>query len=134
MMSNDPLSRRKFLTTSTTGALVGLALTGDRALGANERIGVGLVGCGGRGTYHLGEIEKIAESHNVEVVAVCDVWRPQTETAIGRVEKATGKKPFSCARFADLLARPEVDAVLIATPDHAHSPILAAAARAKKHA
>jgi predicted dehydrogenase len=128
------LTRRNFLKTSSTAAAMGWALTRDRAFGANERLRIGVVGCGGRGNHLMGEVEKIAESHNSEVVAVCDVWKPQIEKAIDRVQKFTGKKPFSCARFADLLARPEVDAVLIATPDHAHSPILAAAARAKKHA
>ena len=133
-MTQDKVNRRKFLASSTGMALAGWALSRDRAWGANERIGIGVVGCGGRGTYLMGEVQKNAEECNAEVVAVCDVWKPQVEKAVKKVEEMTGKKPYSCARFADLLARPEVDAVLIATPDHAHSPVLAAAARAKKHA
>lgn len=132
-MEND-WTRRTFLKTATTGAMAGWALSHNRVLGANDRLGIGVIGCGGRGTHLMGEIEALSSSHSAEVVAVCDVWKPNLEAAIARVREKTGREPFSCSRFADLLNRPEVDAVLIATPDHAHSPILAAAARAGKHA
>lgn len=127
-------TRRGFLAKGGALAVGSWALTGSRAWGASERLGIGIIGCGGRGTYQMGEIEKIAESHNAEVVAVCDVWKPNREKAAARVKEKTGREPFACARFAELLARKEVDAVVITTPDHAHSPILAASARAGKHA
>jgi len=133
-MIQDTVNRRSFLRAATSAAVAAWAIHQTRAHGANDRIGVGVVGCGGRGNHLMGEIEKISDSHGVEVVAVCDVWSPQLEKAIDRVKQKTGKEPFSCKRFPELLARSEVDAVLIATPDHAHSPVLAAAARAGKHA
>jgi len=122
------------MATSAGTTLAGWALTHSRAMGANHRLRIGLIGCGGRGNSLMGDVEKLAESHNVEVVALCDVWKVNLEKTTNRVKEKTGQTPFSCSRFEELLARPEVDAVLIATSDHAHSPILAAAARAKKHA
>jgi predicted dehydrogenase len=133
-MSNNKLTRRTFMAASAGATLAGWSLSRSRAWGANDRIGIGVIGCGGRGNSLMGEVENLSQSHNVEVVAVCDVWKPNLAEAIERVKDKTGREPFSCSRFPDLLARTEVDAVLIATPDHAHSPILAAAARAKKHA
>ena len=133
-MTQQPVSRRGFIKTSAAATVATWAVTQRRAQGAGERLGIGVIGCGGRGNHNIGEVEKISDSHNVEVVAICDVWRPQIEQTAARVQEKTGKEPFTCQRFADLLARPEVDAVIITTPDHAHSPILAAAARAGKHA
>jgi predicted dehydrogenase len=130
----DGLSRRNFLAGTASLAISGAALMQARAAGANERIRLGIIGCGGRGTYQLGEIEKLISSHNVEVTAVCDVWKPNREKAAGRVKEKFGKEPFACSRYPELLGRKDVDAVIITTPDHAHSPILAAAAKAKKDA
>lgn len=133
-MQFSSLSRRSFLKTSASTALGSWAVHAGRALGAGDRIRIGVIGCGGRGNYLMGEIEKIAESHNVQVAAVCDVWRLPREAAIDRVTKTYGNAPDSYVRYEDLLASPNVDAVIISTPDHAHSPILADAARAGKHA
>ena len=133
-MTEISVDRRGFIKTTTSAAVAAWAIHRNRAFGANERLGIGVIGCGGRGNSDMGEIEKITESHNVEVVALCDVWSLPLEKTTARVQEKTGKKPFSCRRYPDLLARPEVDAVFITTPDHAHSPILAAAARAGKHA
>jgi predicted dehydrogenase len=132
-MTADTLTRRTFLKASAGTAVATWAITSDRALGANDRMGIGIIGCGGRGNHHIGELEKLADSHNLSIVAVCDVWKPQREAAVARISKSFGSAPYACARYADLLARPDVDAVVIATPDHAHSPILADAARAGKH-
>ncbi|MCA9439179.1 MAG: Gfo/Idh/MocA family oxidoreductase [Candidatus Omnitrophica bacterium] len=133
-MTDFPVNRRDFLKTSTSAAVAAWAINQRRAYGANERLGVGVIGCGGRGNHNIGEVAKISDSHNVEIVALCDVWTLPLEKTTARVQDMTGKKPFTCRRFPDLLVRPEVDAVIITTPDHAHSPILAAAARAGKHA
>jgi predicted dehydrogenase len=132
-MDMDHITRRGFLTTSAGATLAGWAVSQSRAWGANERIGIGVIGCGGRGNYLMDELDKCAEEENAEVVAVCDVWKPNLEKAVERVKAKTSRTPQAFRRFHDLLSLPEVDAVFITTPDHAHSPILAAAARAKKH-
>jgi len=85
-------------------------------LGANERIGLGMIGCGGRGTYHLDLLEKTREQRNLNIalVAVCDTCR-------GRLEKAAERfKARGYMHHQELLASKDVDAVGIATPDHVH--------------
>ncbi len=137
--ANTPkTSRRSFLgKTALAGAALSPALHtwSIGAVGANDRIRIAVIGCGGRGyNAHMGEIEKLAKECNVEITAVCDVWRPNLEKAAERVRQNFGNKPKTTTRFMDILENKEIDAVTIATPDHAHSPILAAAARAGKHA
>jgi predicted dehydrogenase len=130
-MAETALSRRGFLAAS--GLAVGAGVMLNRtAFGANERIRVGLIGTGDRCGAHIQELGKLREPQNVEVTAVCDVWKPNRESAAGRVEKLFGKKPFATSRFGDLLARNDVDAVVIATPDFAHSPIMIEALKAGK--
>lgn len=122
-MKSIPVSRRGFLTAS--GLAVGAGMVVSRSvLGANDRIAVGLIGTGGRCESHIAELGKLRDTHNVAVVAVCDVWRPNREQAAAEVEKLFGKKPFQTSRFGELLEQKGIDAVVIATPDFAHTPIM----------
>jgi predicted dehydrogenase len=133
-MENDRPGRRTFIRTSA-GTAAGLTLSSvlpRSILGANDRLRVGLIGCGGRGNYLLGETLKIAGSHNVEVAGLCDVWKVNLEKTATRLAGAQTTKPRTFARFMDLLSMPDLDAVLIATPDFAHTPILIEATKLKK--
>lgn len=103
-----------------------------RAAGANDRIGIGMIGCGRRGL--LKEVLQFARETNVEVVAVCDTWKQQREAAVEQVRTAQGRAPEAFVRYRDLLAARGVDAVVIGTPDHQHCAQLADAARAGKDA
>ena len=135
-MKQDRPGRRTFIRTSA-GTAAGLTLSSvlpRGILGANDRLRVGLIGCGGRGNYLLGETLKIAASHNVEVAALCDVWKVNLEKTAARLAGEQATKPRTFARFMDLLSMPGLDAVLIATPDFAHTPILIEATRLKKDA
>ena len=130
-METSPLSRRGFLAAS--GLAVGAGMVLHRsAFGANDRISVGMIGTGDRAGSHIGELGNLREAHKVEIAAVCDVWRPNRESAAARVEKIFGKKPFQTSRFGELLARKDIDAVVIATPDFAHTPIMIEALKAGK--
>jgi predicted dehydrogenase len=138
-MGHARISRRTFVMAGAAGAAGMLAAKPARLLGktvgANDRINVGIIGCGGRGRGALmAEIIKLAKSQNVRITAVCDVWQPALRFAEQTVAKEFGTKPFATTNFEDVLAREDVDAVTIATPDHAHSPILAAACKAGKDA
>jgi predicted dehydrogenase len=84
----------------------------SRVLGANDRIGLGVIGTGGRGVYVMTLFQK---NNDVEVRALCDVYRK-------RIDEAQGKAPDARAFIdhRDLVALREVDAVLIASPDHWH--------------
>ncbi len=124
-------TRREFLGTAATGAVAstvaGLAPSLLRARGANDRIGVGLVGVGGRGMYHVRTIQQmIYEGEKLEFVAVNDAYGPRLEAAVGK----TKARPFM--HHQDLLADKNVDVVCIATPDRLHVPQAIDAIRAGK--
>ena len=106
------------------------ALQCTRVMGANDRIGVALIGCGMRGL--LGEVLQFSKESNVEVTGVCDIWKQQRETAAERVKTTGAADPKPFAHFEEALASPAVDAVLISTPDHQHCTQLSAAIKAKK--
>lgn len=130
-METTPLSRRNFLAASGLAMGTGMLLQRN-AFGANDRIAIGMIGTGDRAGAHIGDLGKMRESHNVAITAVCDVWKPNREAAAARVEKLFGKKPFETSRFGELLARQDVDAVVIATPDFGHTPIMIEALKAGK--
>ena len=130
-MASPSFSRRQFM--AATGLAASAGVFGIRpAFGANERISVGLIGTGDRCSAHLRELAKLKDSHNVTVTAVCDVWRLNREGAAKRVEEAFGVKPFATSRFGEVLLRDDVDAVVIATPDFGHTPIMIEALKANK--
>ena len=137
MRASEPrpaVTRRDFLKYTSAGtALLGASpfLARGQA-SANERIGIGLIGVGGRGSALMGEIVALAKKHNVQITAVCDVWRKNLSAAVARVKAKLGEEPRQFTRFADLLALKDVDAVTIATPDFSHGPILTAALKAGK--
>ncbi len=99
---------------------------------ANDRISIGLIGVGGRGSALMGEILALAQKHNVRIAAVCDVWRKNREAAAARIKQRLGAEPRQFTRFGDLLALKEMDAVTIATPDFSHGTILVGALKAGK--
>ena len=128
--------RREFMRTSGAAA-AGLTMTSAlprTVLGANDRLRVGLIGCGSRGNYLLGETLKAASALNVEVAALCDVWKVNLEKTAARLAPLQASKPRTFSRYADLLALDGLDGVIIATPDFAHTPILIDATRLKKDA
>ena len=127
------INRRNFLQrTAGTAAAMGFLgaapfVARSRVLGANDRIGLGYIGVGGRGSSHIGTVQRLAKAgENVQIVAVNDVYRYRLNEAA----KATGAKPYM--KHRDLLADPNVDAVCIATPDRLHVPQALDAVRAGK--
>src|SRR5690606_372664 len=129
------ISRRTFLARASAGAAaVGTSAMAARgAPGANERISIGLIGCGDRGFgSHLAEMTKLASRHNLAVTAVCDVWKPNLNRTVEAVKNNFGAEPRAFTRFGDLLALKDVDAVMIATPDFGHTAIMNAALKAGK--
>lgn len=96
----------------------------SRVAGAANRVRLGLIGCGGRGLSVMRSFQKNAA---VDVTAVCDVYSSRIDRA---QEQAPGSKGFSDHR--ELLDQQNVDAVIVATPDHWHADIVIDAARAGK--
>jgi predicted dehydrogenase len=129
--SSRATSRRDFL---KQGAAAGaaslvaapLVLAGEQVKGANERIGVGFIGTGGRAGAHIGICLKLKAEGRCETVAVCDVYAPRVQAAAQK----TGGKIYR--NYKELLADPRVDVVCIATPDRLHAPQAIDAIRAGK--
>ena len=126
------LSRRTFLAASGSAAVLASAARLHAIENANDRIRVAIVGAGGRGSGLMEEFHQVAKSHNAEIVAVCDVYRPHLEQAASKVEGWFGKAPRKTTRFEEIMAMKDVDAVIVATPDFAHMPVTIAALKAGK--
>ena len=131
-------SRREFLKTASAGAAAAAALSASsyaRIVGANERISIGLIGCGGRGVNaHMRGIAKHAKAENAVVTAVCDPWRLRRENAAAKAKEWFGVEARPYVSYRDVLSRADIDAVLIASCDHQHTAHLEATAKAKKDA
>lgn len=107
------------------------ALVPARAFGANDRLTMAMIGTGGRGRHLARQFVKLGE---VRVVAACDLDTREAAKCVAEINKAYGDT--ACQTFGDfreVLARRDIDAVVIATPDHWHALTGIAAARAGKH-
>ena len=97
------------------------ARSAARIVGANDRINVGMIGLGGMGTSHLRAfVSQSEEDHDIQVVAVCEIYTVRKQRA-REIAKLTEQDVYH--DYKDLLTRKDVDAVLIAVPDHWHGQI-----------
>jgi predicted dehydrogenase len=127
----DAVSRREFLTTSTL--LLSTARSYSRILGANDRIQIGLIGCGHRSEGHRKMLKMSAETDpNFDLRSVCDLWSTNRERAADDVQRLFGKRPKMYQYSEEMLADKDLDAVMIATGDHQHARVLAEVVRAGK--
>lgn len=104
-------SRRGFLVASAAFS----AISAGQVLGANGRIRIGVIGTGGRGQYLMRTLNRIAPGE-IEFVAVCDVYDARRAEAL----KLAGGQAEQYVDYKDMLARQDIDAVIVATPDHWH--------------
>lgn len=128
-MNPPAISRRSFVrdTGLAAGALAWSAASLTRAAGANDRIRMGIIGVGGMGGGHLGSLVKKSDSENIQVVAVSDVYQRRLQRARHACQ---GDGYLDYRRMLD---RKDIDAVLIATPDHWHAKLSIDALEAGKH-
>jgi len=124
-------NRRDFIRTATGAGLAlgaagsafaargGKAVPSGRVLGANDRINIGVVGVGGRGSYVAREFQTYGDKNNnaCQIVAVCDVYEKRKR------EAAEHFKAKGYLDYRELLNQPDLDAVIVATPDHWHAKI-----------
>jgi len=113
-------TRRSFLAASAV-----TAASASRALGANDRIRIGVVGTGARGRYLMRALTKIG---GVEWVAVCDIYDERRAQAAAQA----GGQVEQYIDYKQLVERKDVDAVIVATPDHWHSRVAVDALMAGK--
>ncbi len=139
IMPNNPVSRRRFLKQGTAalgGAIAGPMIVPSSVLGLNgatppsERLTMGSIGVGGMGRHDLGNF---MTHDDVQVLAVCDVDTGRRKHALKMVHDTY--KNQDCTAYTDwreVIAREDLDTILIATPDHWHALISIAAAKAGK--
>ncbi len=132
----QPISRRQFLVTSGMALACGPVLLPAAASGkagrpaASNRVVVGCIGTGAQGRGDLGNF---LNQKDAQVVAVCDVKTDQAEQAQAMVNQRYNNKDCAVYKdFREIVARPDIDAFLIATPDHWHVLTALAAVRAGK--
>src|SRR5689334_359167 len=125
----NPISRRKFLGKSTQAAGLASVALGSLSSpfirsvragepGPNEKVRLGLIGCGGMGQ---GDLECFFLNPEVDCVAIADVDDANLAKGVGICEKKRQKKPDTIKDFRRILDRKDIDVVLIATPDHWHA-------------
>src|SRR6266851_7562669 len=109
------MNRRTFNRAAmATGTLAALHATGASARGSNERVRLGFIGVGNRGDQLL---DAFLVHKDAEIVALCDVYEPYLEAA----RKKVGGKAALVHDFRRLLDQKDIDAIVIATPDHWHA-------------
>lgn len=133
------ISRRSFIRNCTlTAAATGLPLwfverelanaaePAPKPLGPNDRPGIALVGCGGMGRGDAGNASRFGD-----IVAVCDVDAQRAESAAKQFAK-NGKTPATATDFRKIMERSDVHVIVQGTPDHWHTLVNLAAAKAGK--
>jgi len=122
-------TRRHFLQTSTAAAGLASPLLAQQQQGArrspNDKINYALIGAGNMGSA---DIESALKAGGTALVAVADVYQGRLE----RAKERWGNQLFTTRDYREVLARPDVDAVIVATPDHWHAPITIDALNAGK--
>jgi predicted dehydrogenase len=137
--SESKINRREFLQKSAavtvgSAALGSTAMSYSRIIGANDRISLGHIGVGNRGSELDGIVARLKDKKNAEMTAVCDLWSHNLERAVAANQRYYNKPPRAVQHPEELLKLKDVDAVLISTPEHSHSPVLKMVADAGKDA
>lgn len=134
-MKKKSLSRRKFIRNSaglglsaSLGPVVSsTAKSYSRIINANERINMGVIGCGGMANAHMSALLKMKETDDVVITTVCDIFDKRLDAAKVKTE-AKGVKSY-----LDILNDKDIDSVLIATPEHWHHRMILDSIDAGKH-
>lgn len=129
MAENNNPTRRDFVKTAGAAAAAASAFPApaiQKVRAANEQVLYGVIGTGGRGTYLLRHLRSIDSGR---CVAVCDIYEPNLKNGVA----AAGTNPAAYKDYRELLARKDIDAVLIATPLYMHFLPTRDALQASKH-
>jgi predicted dehydrogenase len=123
------ITRRDFISTSAAALAATRASSLGAAQGASDRIRVGIIGCGNRGTQVVNDWMKHKDS---VFTAACDVSKDRLEKLAAHMGQTQGNTLEMYEDYRRILERKDIDAVLIATPDHWHSPMTIEALSAGK--
>ena len=103
-----------------------------RVMGANDRIRIAQLGCGQRSGGHVHMVQLASKQMPVETVAVCDIWSLAREQRAAHVKKVFNLEPQMFKYSEEMLARQDIDGVMIATGDFQHAKLCAEVVRAGK--
>jgi predicted dehydrogenase len=106
-------TRRVFL--GAAGAAVMTAASYVRVLGANDRIGIGVIGFGLIGKQHITDLKKFKD---IEMLGMCDAYKPRLEEGLAYMESPNAK---GFSDFQKMYENKDIQGVLVATPDHWHA-------------
>jgi predicted dehydrogenase len=129
------MQRRRFIqnmAVTGTSFLVGsqMAMGGVFKGSPNKKVVLGVMGVNSRGAFLA---QKLAAIPDAEIGYICDVDSKAMDKCIAEIEKITGKKPKGITDIRQLLEKKDLDALVIATPDHWHAPATILACQAGKH-
>lgn len=135
-MKRINISRRKFVK-GLAGSAAGIAvlrgnpgisaMSYSRIIGANERLNIAVIGCGGMANSHMEALLNMKQSDNIDITAVCDIYTKRLEKA----KELTKAQAFK--NYQEILQKKDIDYVLIATPEHWHYQMTLDAISAGKH-
>lgn len=131
---NQGIDRRDFLRSAgaTLAASSLSARSYGRILGANDRIRLAQLGCGDRSEGHVHMAHLASQQIPLEFVAVCDLWSHARERRAAQVSRLFGAMPHGYQYSEEMLARADIDGVMIATGDFQHAKLCMEAVRAGK--
>jgi len=126
MLASGAVATGNYLSASETEVRKIIGLSRNSSFGANDNVNVALIGAGSMGS---GDLNTALQVPGVKMVAACDLYTGRLETA----KKKWGNEIFTTKSYKELLNRKDIDAVIIATPDHWHQQISIDAMNAGKH-
>ncbi len=131
---NSAPDRRTFLK-QATGTIAAAGLTArsyGRVLGANDRIAIAQLGCGGRSEGHVHMVQMASKQTPVETIAVCDLWKLARDRRAAQVKRAFNLDPKCYQYSEEMLANKDIDGVMIATGDFQHAKLCVEVVKAGK--
>src|SRR5690349_278801 len=134
--STHEVDRRRFLMGAGGALMAGSsalsAKSYARVSGANDRIRLAQLGCGGRSHGHVHMTHMASQQTQVEIVAVCDIWSLARERRAKQVKDLFNTDPKSYKYSEQMLESHDIDGVMIATGDHQHAKLCAEVVQAGK--
>lgn len=134
-MPETEITRRQFLGAgAASAALLGAGLLAPQsALGANDKLRIGLIGVGDRMGPLMREVRDLSKDMNCQITGVCDIWTVNRDKAVKTVTDWYGAAPKVYKTHEEMYADKNIDAVIIATTDFSHATLLRQAIIAGKH-
>ncbi len=131
MPSKNNFTRRTFIAGAAAATMTAKSFA--QTSGANDRLNIAFIGCGGMAGGHIKSLLHMRKSENLRIAAVCDVYKQRANNFRDQTTGDGAEAPIVTQDYREILAMNEIDYVVIATPEHSHSYLTLAALDAGKH-